>query len=138
MCIISITKGGRGWIWTIFWDGGGYFTTLIWVTACVQTEIWCINCYFSLVFLADSILLKVFSVVLYFLNGLFKKKSVKRTVVHMLVLRPLLFCSIGGRTRALSTKCKIDQVDFIDWISFQPSNLMEEISSNPEILRTNT
>ena len=33
---------------------------------------------------------------------------------------------------------QIDQADFADWISFPPSNRIEEISSNPEALSTNT
>ena len=35
---------------------------------------------------------------------------------------------------AASTKSKIDHVDLIDWMSFLPSNLIEEISSNTEAL----
>ena len=33
-----------------------------------------------------------------------------------------------------SSKCKIDQVDITDWMSFLQSKLMEGISPNPEAL----
>ena len=36
---------------------------------------------------------------------------------------------------ALSSKYNIEQVDFTDWMSFQPSNITEEISPHPEALR---
>ena len=42
-----------------------------------------------------------------------------------------------GRTQALTSACKTDQADFTYWMSFVPSNLMEEISSNTEALRVN-
>ena len=42
-----------------------------------------------------------------------------------------------GRTRALSSACKINQADFIDYMSFLPSNLMQEINPNTEALSTN-
>ena len=49
-----------------------YIKTLIWLTIYVQTERFCITCYFSLTLLASSVLLKVFLTVLYFTNSLFK------------------------------------------------------------------
>ena len=79
--------GLMGKSWSIF--GGGfwvfrntnykyYFTTLTWLTICMQTGICCITCCFSLVFLAYFVLLKVFIIVFYFINfinSLFKKNS---------------------------------------------------------------
>ena len=41
------------------------------------------------------------------------------------------YASRGGKTRALSFEYKTDQADFIYWISFLPSNHMQEISPNP-------
>ena len=38
---------------------------------------------------------------------------------------------------ALSSKYKVDQGDFRDWMAFLPSNLMEEISLNLEALSAN-
>ena len=38
----------------------------------------------------------------------------------------------------LSSKYNIEAVYFTDWMSFQPSNLFEEISPRPEALGTNT
>ena len=79
---------GKGWHlgWLIFWSRGSgfladssyefYFTVLIWPTVYVQTERCCINCYCPLIFLAYFVLLKVFLVVIYFINNLFKFKSV--------------------------------------------------------------
>ena len=32
--------------------------------------------------------------------------------------------------RALSSSCKTDQPDFIEWMSLLPSNLMDKISPN--------
>ena len=52
----------------------------------------------------------------------------------MSLLGPLLFPSKRGRTRVLSSECKTDQADFPDWMSFLPSNLMEEINPIPEAL----
>ena len=52
----------------------------------------------------------------------------------MSLLGPLLFPSKRGRTRVLSSECKIDQADFPDWMSFLPSNLMEEINTIREAL----
>ena len=43
----------------------------------VQTER-CLSCYFYLMFLAFFVLLKVFLTVFYFINSLFKRKSVKK------------------------------------------------------------
>ena len=41
----------------------------------------------------------------------------------------------GRRTQTLSSKCKADQTDFTNWISFLTSSLVEEeISPNPEVL----
>ena len=40
--------------------------------------------------------------------------------------------------RALSSTFKTDQADFTDWMSFLPSNFIEEISSNTEALNANT
>ena len=37
----------------------------------------------------------------------------------------------------LSSNCKTNQAGFTNWISFLPSNLMEEISLNTESLSTN-
>ena len=39
-----------------------------------------------------------------------------------------------GRMQALSSEFKIDQADFIYWMSFLPSNLIKEISPNPKKL----
>ena len=38
---------------------------------------------------------------------------------------------------ALSSESKIDQDDFTDWIFFLPSNLLKEISLNPDALSAN-
>ena len=38
----------------------------------------------------------------------------------------------------LSSKYNTEEVDFTDWMSFQPSNLIEEISPRPEALGINT
>ena len=57
-------------------------------------------------------------------------------VVCVFVLRPLLFPSRWGRTQTLSSECKINHADFTDWI-FLPSNLKEEIRSNPEARSAN-
>ena len=58
--------------------------------------------------------------------------------VFVFVLSPLLFASRGVRLRALSSECKIDQVDFADWMSFLQSDSMEEISPNPEARSADT
>ena len=52
----------------------------------------------------------------------------------MVVLRLILFPFREDRTWALSSKFKINQANFKNWISFLQSNLMEEISPNPEAL----
>ena len=52
----------------------------------------------------------------------------------MSLLGPSLFPSKRGRTRVLSSECKTDQADFPDWMSFLPSNLMEEINPIREAL----
>ena len=94
MHFITILWRRRGGLKDIFWRrglmgkgesifGGGfrvsrdsnykfYIKTLIWLTIYVQTERFCITCYFSLTLLASSVLLKVFLTVLYFTNSLFK------------------------------------------------------------------
>ena len=58
--------------------------------------------------------------------------------VCLFVQRPLLFPYNGGRMRVLSSISKADQADFTDWMSFLPSNLMEEINSNTKALNANT
>ena len=40
-------------------------------------------------------------------------------------------------TYALTFQCEIDQADFTDWISFLPSNLMEETGRNQGALSKN-
>ena len=35
----------------------------------------------------------------------------------------------------LSSKYNIEQVDFTDWMSFQPSNLIEEIRKDKKLLK---
>ena len=50
----------------------------------------------------------------------------------MLISRPLLFPSKGGRGRAFSTECQIDQANFTDWMSFLSSNFMDDISPNSQ------
>ena len=39
---------------------------------------------------------------------------------------------VGLALKGLNSECKIDQANFIDWMSFLPSIFMEEISTNPE------
>ena len=58
--------------------------------------------------------------------------------VCVFVLHTSLFPSRGGRMRALNSECKINQADFTDNMSFPSSNLMEEISPDPEALNKNT
>lgn len=41
-------------------------------------------------------------------------------------------------TQAFKLECKIDLADFIEWVTFLPSNLMEQIRPDPVILRANT
>ena len=50
----------------------------------------------------------------------------------------LLLPSRGSRMLNLSSKYNTEQVNFTDWMSFQPSNLTAEISPHPEALRTNS
>ena len=38
----------------------------------------------------------------------------------------------------LSSKCNIEQTDFADWMSFQPSNFIEVVSPHTKALSTNT
>ena len=38
----------------------------------------------------------------------------------------------------LSSKYDIEQADFTDWMSFQPSNLIEEINPHLKAFSTNT
>ena len=53
----------------------------------------------------------------------------------LFILHSLLFPSRDGKMRALSSECNIDQTDSM---SFLPSNLIEEVSPNPEVLAWNT
>ena len=46
----------------------------------------------------------------------------------LFVLGLLLFPSRGGRVLNVSFESKIGQADFTDWMSFLPSNPMEEIA----------
>ena len=59
-----------------------YITTLIWPTIYTQVEKFCITFYFSLMFLAYFVLLKVFLIVSYFINNLCKRKSVKNIYAY--------------------------------------------------------
>ena len=43
-----------------------------------------------------------------------------------------------GRTLVLSSKYKLTKLIFTDWMSFLPSNLIEEINPNSEAFSTNT
>ena len=52
----------------------------------------------------------------------------------MFVIRPFLLLTIGDRSQILTSECKIHRADFIDFMSFLSSNLMEEISQLPEEL----
>ena len=45
-------------------------------------------------------------------------------VLCVFLLYPLFFFSGGGRAQALRSKCKIYKVDFTEWMSFLPSNLI--------------
>ena len=54
--------------------------------------------------------------------------------VCVFILHPLLFPYRGARTWVLSSPCKTDWADFIDWMSFLPSNLIEEINHDAEPL----
>ena len=44
------------------------------------------------------------------------------------------YSSIKG-ARDLSSACETDRADFTDWMSFLPSNLVEKISSNKDVLK---
>ena len=57
---------------------------------------------------------------------------------YVLLLCLLLCPPRRGRMQALSSEFKIDQADFIYWMSFLPSNLIKEISPNPKALSANT
>ena len=58
--------------------------------------------------------------------------SVIHPCVCMFILYPLSFPSIGVRLYDVSSECQVDQAGFKDWMSILPSNLMEEISPDPE------
>ena len=59
-------------------------------------------------------------------------------VKHLCLFSALYYSSLdGGKTRALSSESKIDQADFTRWLSFLPSNFMEEIIPNLEAPSTN-
>ena len=58
-------------------------------------------------------------------------------VAILFVLHSLVFPHGGGRTQALSATCKTDRADFTNWMSFLPSNVIEEISLT-QALSTNT
>ena len=51
---------------------------------------------------------------------------------------PFIISSRGGAALVLSSKYNIGQADFTDWMSFQPSNLIQEINPHPKSLNTNT
>lgn len=48
--------------------------------------------------------------------------------VYVIVLHYLLFPCRGRRAWALISECKIDQADLTDYMSSQPTKLMEKIS----------
>lgn len=54
------------------------------------------------------------------------------------VLHPFLFPYSGRRTRALSYKYKTNQATLTYWMCFLSSNIMEDISPDPETRSTNT
>ena len=54
------------------------------------------------------------------------------------ILRHLLFLYREGGTPALNSACKTDRADLIDWMSFLPSHLMEEMNSNTKVDNANT
>lgn len=57
----------------------------------------------------------------------------------MFVVCLLFFPSGGNKISALTSKCKIDQSDFTDWMAFLISNIMtEEITPYPEVSTANT
>ena len=49
-----------------------------------------------------------------------------------------LFSYVGGRMQAFSPASKPDHADFTYWMSFLPSNLIKEISSNTDDPSANT
>ena len=61
----------------------------------------------------------------------------KGTRLSLLVLQIFLFPSRGFMTWALSSECKVDQVEILDRM-FLSSNLMEKISPNRKTLIANT
>ena len=64
----------------------------------------------------------------------FTRKHLYQSFFHKVAdLRPR-----GSGSRDLSSECYNDQVDFTGRTSFLPSNLMEEISPNPEDFSANT
>ena len=56
--------------------------------------------------------------------------------MFMFVLCPLLFPYREGNE--WNSACKTDQTNFTDWMSFLPSNLIEEIGPKTEDIGTNT
>lgn len=60
----------------------------------------------------------------------------KYDFMFMFVLCPLLFPYREGNER--NSACKTDQTNFTDWMSFLPSNLIEEIGPKTEDIGTNT
>lgn len=50
----------------------------------------------------------------------------------------LYYSLIEGKTQALSQQCKIDHIDFRDWMAFLQSNLTYKISPNQEAFKANT
>ena len=74
-------------------------------------------------------------------NLISKNLKMKKSLflcVGLFVLSPLLFPYRGDWTQALSSECKIDQAGLADWMSLIPSNFINEISPNPEVLIANT
>ena len=49
----------------------------------------------------------------------------------------LIISLYKGRMRALSSECRGEGADFTNWMTFLPSDLVEEISPNPEALSGN-
>lgn len=58
--------------------------------------------------------------------------SIIKCINKHVCIRFTSFCysARGGRSRFLSSACKTEQADFIDWTSFLPSNPKEETSPN--------
>lgn len=54
------------------------------------------------------------------------------------ILHPLLLPSKEGRMQALSSECKFHRANFAHWMSFLPSDHMEQISLNSEAFSANT